>query len=125
MGSSVQCAILMTASAFWVASIRVPAAMCGLAGLRPTLNRYPDDGVLSLTTNKLDQVGCVARTVADLALFDRAVTDDSATIGAMPLTDVRIGVSPFYQAELDADVERVVKDAFWAAARCGRRHCGG
>ena len=93
-------------------SIRVPAAMCGLAGLRPTLNRYPDDGVLSLTTDKLDQVGCLARTVADLALFDAAVTGDSAPIRAMPLTGVRIGVSPFYQADLDADIERVVDDAF-------------
>jgi Asp-tRNA(Asn)/Glu-tRNA(Gln) amidotransferase A subunit family amidase len=38
-------------------SIRVPATCCGLAGLRPTFSRYPDQGIMALTDNKFDQVG--------------------------------------------------------------------
>jgi Asp-tRNA(Asn)/Glu-tRNA(Gln) amidotransferase A subunit family amidase len=43
-------------------SIRVPASMCGLAGLRSTFGRYPDDGIMPLTVNKFDQVGPLARS---------------------------------------------------------------
>jgi Asp-tRNA(Asn)/Glu-tRNA(Gln) amidotransferase A subunit family amidase len=57
-------------------SIRVPASMCGLAGLRPSFGRYPDDGIMPLTVNKFDQVGPLARSVADLLLFDTAVTGE-------------------------------------------------
>ena len=53
-------------------SIRVPASMCGLAGLRPSFGRYPDDRIMPLTVNKFDQVGPLARSVADLLLFDTA-----------------------------------------------------
>lgn len=38
-------------------SIRVPATLCGIAGLRPTFGRYPDDGIFSLTANMFDQTG--------------------------------------------------------------------
>jgi indoleacetamide hydrolase len=93
-------------------SIRVPAAMCGLAGLRPTFNRYARDGILSLTTNKFDQAGPLARSVADLALFDGVQTGDAAPLKATPLKGLRIGISPFYQAGLDADVERVTNEAY-------------
>src|SRR6516162_6996585 len=57
-------------------SIRVPTSMCGLAGLRPTFGRYSDAGIMPLTIDKFDQVGPVARSVADLLLFDRAATGD-------------------------------------------------
>jgi indoleacetamide hydrolase len=43
-------------------SIRVPASMCGLAGLRPSYGRYPDDGILPLAQPKFDQSGSLART---------------------------------------------------------------
>jgi len=42
-------------------SIRVPASCCGLAGVRPTYRRYSDRGIMSLTEDKFDQVGPVAR----------------------------------------------------------------
>jgi|RhiMethySRZTD1v2_1073278.scaffolds.fasta_scaffold1854347_2 hypothetical protein len=57
-------------------SIRVPAVAPGVAGLRPSFGRYLDDGIMPLTANKFDEVGPLARSVADLALFDTAVTSE-------------------------------------------------
>lgn len=77
-------------------SIRVPAALCGLAGLRPTYRRYPNDGIMPLTQAGFDQVGPVARTVADLVLFDAAMTAEAPALRPLPLTGVRLGLAPAY-----------------------------
>lgn len=77
-------------------SIRVPAAFCGLAGLRPTHGRYPNDGIMPLMQAGFDQVGPVARTVADLVLFDAALTGEPQALPARPLNGLRLGVAPSY-----------------------------
>jgi len=92
-------------------SIRVPASMCGLAGLRPSFGRYPDDGIMPLTVDKFDQVGPLARSVADLLLFDSAVTGERGQVSEMPLEGVRIGAPPEYWSGLDPEVERVSAEA--------------
>jgi len=94
-------------------SIRVPATMCGLAGLRPSFGRYPDDGIMPLTDSKWDRVGPLARSVADLALFDAAVTGVSAPLTATRLKGVRIGIAPeSLLSGLDPEIERVTTEAF-------------
>jgi mandelamide amidase len=93
-------------------SIRVPASMCGLAGLRPSYGRYPDDGILPLADAKFDQSGSLARTVGDLALFDAALTSDHAPLRATPLRGVRLGIAhEFLLSGLDPQVDRVTTDA--------------
>ena len=47
-------------------SIRIPAAACGVVGLKPTYGEVPTDGVFPLSTS-LDHVGPLARTVQDAA----------------------------------------------------------
>ncbi len=49
-------------------SIRIPAAYCGVAGLKPTYERISRDGVFPLSWS-LDHVGPIARTVADVRLL--------------------------------------------------------
>jgi aspartyl-tRNA(Asn)/glutamyl-tRNA(Gln) amidotransferase subunit A len=49
-------------------SIRIPAALCGIVGLKPTLGRVSVDGVIPLSP-RLDCVGPLARTVHDAALL--------------------------------------------------------
>jgi mandelamide amidase len=101
-------------------SIRVPATMCGLAGLRPSYGRYPDDGIMPLTADKFDQVGPVARTVADLALFDAVVTGEPRQVTATPLNGARIGVSPdYFFASLDPEIERVGNEALQRLSAAG------
>ncbi len=49
-------------------SIRIPASLCGIVGLKPTLGRVSVEGVIPLSP-KLDCVGPLARTVHDAALL--------------------------------------------------------
>jgi mandelamide amidase len=92
-------------------SIRVPAALCGIAGLRPTTGRYPSAGVMPLTP-LFDAVGPHARTVADLALFDSVLTGDFSPLAEVSPRAVRLAISRHaYFTDLDPEVERVANEA--------------
>lgn len=49
-------------------SVRIPAALCGIVGLKPSLGRIPMD-ILSTTFDQISHFGPLARCVADAALF--------------------------------------------------------
>ena len=53
-------------------SIRIPASLCGIVGLKPGLGRVSAEGAIPLSTT-LDFVGPMARTVADVALLFEAI----------------------------------------------------
>ena len=92
-------------------SVRIPAALCGIAGLRPTLGRYPTAGVVPVSPTR-DTVGPMCRTVADLALFDAAVTRAPAGLEAAPRAPLRLGVPRRYFWErLDPPVAGVAARA--------------
>lgn len=92
-------------------SNRVPAAMCGIAGFRPTTGRYPTIGTAPISA-LFDQVGPHARSVADLALFDSVVAGDASPLSAPSLKGVKLGVGRGYWfADLDPEVERIASDA--------------
>ena len=92
-------------------SIRVPAALCGVAGFRPTTGRYSTAGAVPITP-LFDQVGPHARSVADLALFDAVVSGSTGPIEPVPLAGVRLGVSRRYYFEgLDPEVDRITAEA--------------
>jgi indoleacetamide hydrolase len=100
-------------------SIRVPAALCGIAGFRPTMLRYPSAGVMPLTP-LFDTVGPHARTVADLALFDSVMTGDFDPLPPVLPKTVRLAVSRTqYFTDLDPEVARVTDDAIARLARAG------
>jgi indoleacetamide hydrolase len=100
-------------------SIRVPATFCGIVGLRPTFRRYPNDGVMPLSLNRFDQVGPLARSVGDIALFDAVVTGERAPIGRVALPGVRIGTSEFLMQGIDAQCRRVIEAALDRLKRAG------
>ena len=90
-------------------SIRMPAALCGIAGLKPTYGRVPRSGVLDLSWSQ-DHVGPMTRSAidcgimmnvisgydrADIASSQYAVPDFTADID-MGLDDLRIGVPQDY-----------------------------
>jgi indoleacetamide hydrolase len=92
-------------------SIRVPAALCGIAGFRPTTARYPTAGTAPITA-LFDQVGPLARTVRDLVLFDSVSTGDWTPAREDGLVGVRLGIDrEYWFSGLDQEVERIVTEA--------------
>jgi Asp-tRNA(Asn)/Glu-tRNA(Gln) amidotransferase A subunit family amidase len=104
-------------------SVRVPAALCGVVGLKVTHGRVPLTGVTPLAAS-LDTVGPLARSVADAAAVYGAIAGDDPTdpwsmpqpvvmpAGPADLEGVRIGVPvPWTRRPLAA----AVGDAFAAA----------
>jgi aspartyl-tRNA(Asn)/glutamyl-tRNA(Gln) amidotransferase subunit A len=62
-------------------SVRIPAALNGLVGFKPTARRVPLDGVLPLSFT-LDSAGPIARSVADCVLLDRVLAAESDEVPA-------------------------------------------
>jgi indoleacetamide hydrolase len=90
-------------------SIRVPAALCGICGFRPTTGRYSTRGCVPISP-LFDQIGPHARTVSDLGLFDSVVSKDRRLPAPTPLQGVRLGVVRDYWFQgLDPEVERVTE----------------
>lgn len=92
-------------------SIRIPSALCGVFGLRPTTGRYSTRGCVPLTP-LFDQVGPIARTIADLGLFDSVLASDWQPLVPRPLKGVRLGViRGYYYSDLDPEVEQITSSA--------------
>ena len=109
-------------------SIRIPAALCGLTGLKPTYGTISLAGVVPLATT-LDSLGPLARTVEDAALLTAAMAGpdprDAATVtvprldfdpvlaGAPDARRLRITVLPADQlpADILPDVARALQQA--------------
>jgi aspartyl-tRNA(Asn)/glutamyl-tRNA(Gln) amidotransferase subunit A len=73
-------------------SIRVPAALNGVVGFKPTARRIPRDGVFPLSFT-LDSVGPLAKSVADCALADAVMAgEEFSAPRALPLANLRIGL---------------------------------
>jgi aspartyl-tRNA(Asn)/glutamyl-tRNA(Gln) amidotransferase subunit A len=70
-------------------SIRIPAALCGVVGLKPSLGRVDVTGVIPLSVTH-DCVGPLARTVEDARIIYHAIVDDNG-YGKGPVTGVRRG----------------------------------
>jgi indoleacetamide hydrolase len=92
-------------------SIRVPAALCGIAGFRPTTGRYPTAGVAPISA-LFDQVGSHARSVADLLLFDSVVAPAPAPMRPTTLAGVRLAVDrDYWFTDLHPEVERIATES--------------
>jgi aspartyl-tRNA(Asn)/glutamyl-tRNA(Gln) amidotransferase subunit A len=58
-------------------SVRIPAALCGLTGFKPTASRVSMAGVLPLSSS-LDSIGAIAHTVQDCVTLDAILAGDTA-----------------------------------------------
>ena len=91
-------------------SVRIPAALTGGVGLRPTIGRYSQQGVTPIAHSR-DTVGPMARTVGDVALLDSVITGAPVPRPA-PLDGVKLGVyRGYFFADLDADTQTVIDGA--------------
>jgi len=100
-------------------SIRVPAALCGICGFRPSTYRYPTTDVIPISP-LFDQVGPHARSISDLVLFDSVVTGDRSPLAAKNLRGVKLGVDRSYWfTDLDPEVEGITTKTFGKLREAG------
>jgi len=105
-------------------STRVPAALTGTVGLRPSVGnggaerRYDNADMVVPISHTRDTIGPMGRTVADVALLDSVMTG-SAMATAEPLRGKRLGIPPSFWSGLDRDVEAVAKSALTKLADAG------
>jgi aspartyl-tRNA(Asn)/glutamyl-tRNA(Gln) amidotransferase subunit A len=87
-------------------SVRLPAALCGVVGFKPSYDRLPRGGAFPLAWS-LDHPGVFARSVADIgAMFDAAAFPE-ARLGALPAVSeraLRFGMLEEFCRDLDSEV---------------------
>ncbi|WP_455286682.1 amidase [Cupriavidus necator] len=72
-------------------SCRIPAALCGIVGFKPTASRVPLQGAVPLSPS-YDSVGCLANTVACCAAVDAVMAGEEGPTAAVPLAGLRLAV---------------------------------
>lgn len=114
-------------------SIRIPAALCGVVGLKPTYGRVPKAGILPLAWT-LDHAGPLTRTVLDAAVLLKVMSGsdpaDSSSAGVdvppfdellgQDIRGLRIGVPrEYFWERLDDEVSVLCEDALGALRNLG------
>jgi aspartyl-tRNA(Asn)/glutamyl-tRNA(Gln) amidotransferase subunit A len=90
-------------------STRIPAAVCGIVGYKPTQKRISRDGAYPLSF-ALDSIGPLAKTVADCALADAVMAGDApAALAPVALGNLRLGLAKGLVLE---NVDNIVGPAF-------------
>ena len=103
-------------------SVRIPAALCGLAGFKPTQHRIPRDGVVPLSTT-LDSIGPLANSIACCAIADAVMAGEPAEAPApIPVDGLRLLVPRSHVFEgLGSEVAAAFDAACSALSRAGAR----
>ena len=114
-------------------SIRQPAALCGVTGLKPTYGRVSRYGMIAFASS-LDQGGVIAASAEDAALVlgamagfdpndstsvDRPVPDYAAALDR-PMKGLRIGLlKEFFEKGLEPEVEKRIREALAVYQKLG------
>ncbi|MGH7320321.1 MAG: Asp-tRNA(Asn)/Glu-tRNA(Gln) amidotransferase subunit GatA [Candidatus Rokuibacteriota bacterium] len=116
-------------------SVRQPAALCGVVGLRPTYGRVSRYGLVAFASS-LDQIGPLAKDVRDAALLLEAIAGHDpmdSTSADEPVVDYQAGLDrgvrgltlgipdEYFIPGLDGEVEGAVREAIAVLERLGAR----
>jgi len=103
-------------------SARIPAALCGIAGFKPTQSRIPRDGTFPLSTT-LDSIGPLAPTVACCATVYQVLADERPHALTSPgFSGLRLGVPKNIVLEdLDAEVTQAFEATLQRFSRRGAK----
>lgn len=103
------------------ASVRLPAALTGIVGFRPTIGRYEVGGITPVSHTR-DTPGFMAKTVGEVALLDAVAAGLDQPVQAADLASVTLGVprAHFYEG-LDHDVAAAMEAAIATIKASGVR----
>jgi aspartyl-tRNA(Asn)/glutamyl-tRNA(Gln) amidotransferase subunit A len=103
-------------------SCRIPGALCGIVGYKPSRQRIPTAGAFPLSYS-IDSIGPIARSVEACAKADAVMADESsAPLEPAPLAGLRIGVAQGAPLEnLDETVAKRFPDAIGRLKQAGAR----
>lgn len=92
-------------------SVRIPAALTGVVGYRPTTGRYQNDDVALISPTR-DTIGLITKSVSDAMTLDDALMVRTRSTETVSVDGVRLGLptSLFFE-NLDPDVDAAIRDA--------------
>jgi aspartyl-tRNA(Asn)/glutamyl-tRNA(Gln) amidotransferase subunit A len=101
-------------------SCRIPAALCGIVGFKPTARRVPLQGTYPLSTS-LDSIGPLARSVQCCAILDAVLAGEPEwKLPDFPLKGLRFAVpKSFVLEDLEPTVARSFSNALSALSEAG------
>ena len=114
-------------------SIRQPAALCGVVGLKPTYGRVSRYGLIAFASS-LDQIGPIAKDVRDCAILLEVISGhdskdstsvslevpDYASVLGQDIKGLRLGIpKEYFISGIDPSVDKCVKDAIMALEGLG------
>lgn len=98
-------------------SCRIPASLCGCVGFRPTVGRYPGDGIVPLSSTR-DTVGTLTRTVDVAIVVDHLLSGSRCE--RFDLTGRRLGIPrAYFYDDLDEEIRPVIDAALDRLADAG------
>ncbi len=103
-------------------SCRIPAAICGIVGYKPSRQRIPTEGAFPLSYS-LDSIGPIARSVAACADADAVMAgEEPCSLAPAPLAGLRLGIPQGMPLEnLDQTVGKTFSEAFSRLQKAGVR----
>lgn len=100
-------------------SVRIPAALTGTVGFRPSNGRYPLSGVTPISRTR-DTIGLITWNVADLVLLDKVIDTQGSAVPSLAPDEIRLGVPrTYYYANLDEQSARIIENALILLAKAG------
>ena len=100
-------------------SCRIPAALNGIAGFRPSNGRYANDGLLMIS-NTRDTIGILANDVTGVEQLDTIIADEPANDNPIATDELRLGVPrEHFYADLDTEVAEIMENTLTTLRSAG------
>jgi mandelamide amidase len=99
-------------------SVRIPSALNGIVGFRPTVGRYSPEGITPISHTR-DTAGPMAVDVRSVALLDSVISGDEMVAGAAKKEGLRLGVSKAFLKNVEPEIEALWEKALKAFQNAG------
>ncbi len=100
-------------------SVRIPPALTGIVGFRPSMGRYPSTAVTPISHTR-DTVGLLSRTVGDLIVLDKVIAGDQKPVSDIRPDEIRLGVPrQYFYHDLDEQTAAVMDATLNQLAEAG------